>query len=98
MFDDNACAVVRHLNKQAREMSAASQDNAKWRWLRSLLWLIDRLHFSYHIACQDESSSYSVPGVNPYGYPALEGIDSEAAEQVFHVANRWQTVVSLARL
>ena len=44
-------------------------------------------------AAQWNTSRY-VSGVNPHDYPDLLGVDSEAAEQVFHVANRWQTILS----
>ena len=40
------------------------------------------------------SSGWYVPGVDPAGHPSLVGVDTEAAEQIFHIAKRWQTVLS----
>ena len=80
---DNACAVVRTIQKRTR-------NGANWAQLAGLKWVIDRLHFTYHKACQDQSSGWYAPGTNPAEHPELRGIDAEAAEQVFSIANRWQ--------
>ncbi|CAK9069142.1 unnamed protein product [Durusdinium trenchii] len=80
---DNACAVVRMIQKRTR-------NGANWAQLAGLKWVIDRLHFTYHKACQDQSSGWYAPGTNPAEHPELRGIDTEAAEQVFSIANRWQ--------
>ncbi len=78
---DNACAVVRMLRRRRGDA---------WAKLQNLHWVIDRLHFHYHKACQDPSSSWHVPGVDPYAFRELRGVDTEAAEQVFSLASRWQ--------
>ena len=59
-----------------------------------LKWVIDRLHFTYHRGCRNPQSGYYVDGVAPADHPELKGIDTEAAEQTFHIANRWQTILS----
>jgi hypothetical protein len=89
---DNACAVVRHLRRRQRESPPASLDNAAWKWLLSLQWVIDRLHFCYHRSCKDKDSAWFVAGVDAAEHPILDGVDTEAAEQIFSVANRWQVV------
>ena len=53
---DNACAMIRHLNKRQRQCSGAMTTTSIWRWMMSLLWVIDRLHFGYHKACQDKNT------------------------------------------
>ena len=78
---DNACAVVRMLRKRG---------GACWNILKQLKWVIDRLHFKSHTACKDASSSWYVPDVNPNQYHQLQGVDTEAAEQIFSLASRWQ--------
>jgi hypothetical protein len=93
---DNACAVARHLRKRQRSSPPADPEDVAWKWLLALKWVIDRLHFCYHRACRDETSSWYVPGVDPAEHSTLEGVDTEAAEQIFHVANRWQVVLSNA--
>ena len=64
--------------------------------MAQLSLLIDRLHWGYHKGCRDPHSSYYVPDVDPTKYSALVGVDTEAAEQVFHIANRWQLILSNA--
>eukprot|EP00973_Karenia_brevis_P081500 11297556-Karenia_brevis.AAC.1 len=61
-----------------------------------LKWTLDRLHRTYHRSCKDPESPYFVPGVDPDEYAELVGVDTEAAEQIFHIADRWQTVLSNA--
>lgn len=80
---DNACAVARMIRKRAVLCPP-------WHRLRALLWVIDRLHLQYHKARQDPASGWYAAGANPADYPQLAGIDTEAAEQLFSVANRWQ--------
>lgn len=91
---DNACAVVRHLRKQHVKRGKRGQDVCAWAMLLALHWVIDRLHWCYHRACKDPNSGWFVAGVGPKDHPVLRGIDTEAAEQLFHVANRWQIVLS----
>jgi hypothetical protein len=91
---DNACGVVRHLNKQIRERTLSPVVLAAWQVMASLKWVIDRLHWTYHRGCRDSKSGWYVPGVDPAGHPSLLGIDTEGAEQVFHIATRWQAVLS----
>eukprot|EP00959_Pyramimonas_sp_CCMP1952_P448253 9386262-Pyramimonas_sp.AAC.1 len=91
---DNACAVARHLRKRQREGPPSDPDAPGWTWLLGLQWIIDRLHFTYHKSCRDKTSPYFVPGVDADDYPSLKGVDTEAVEQLFHVANRWQVVLS----
>lgn len=93
---DNACAVKRHLRKHQRDSPPGDSDNVTWKWLLALRWVIDRLHLTYHKACRDRSSSWFVEGVDPIEHPVLKGVDTEAAEQIFHVAERWQVVLSNA--
>jgi hypothetical protein len=93
---DNACSVVRHLRKQHSDRVKRDCDASAWAILLALRWIIDRLHWTYHRACEDPASGYFVPGVSPHDYPELVGVDTEAAEQVFHIANRWQIVLSNA--
>ena len=91
---DNACPVARHLRKRLRENPPADPENPAWKWLIALTWVIDRLHFTYHKSCRDINSSWYVAGVDARDYPVLKGVDTEAAEQIFSLANRWQLVTS----
>ena len=91
---DNACGVVRSLNKKLRLHAASPVLAAAWGVVAGLQWVIDRLHWTYHTGCRDASTGWYVPGVDPHAHSALLGVDTEAAEQVFHIANRWQTVLS----
>ena len=91
---DNACALVRHLTKQIATRSMGPDVVAAWQRLVALNYVIDRLRWAYHRACRDPSSSYFVQGVDPASHPALRGVDTEGAEQIFHIANRWQDVLS----
>lgn len=90
MVYDNACAVVRMMEKKLRHKRAPPSLHRAWQCLRQLHWVIDRLHLRYHTGCQDMSSSWFVPNTDPASYSVLRGIDTEAAEQLFHVASRWQ--------
>eukprot|EP00974_Lingulodinium_polyedra_P073858 7153043-Lingulodinium_polyedra.AAC.1 len=72
----------------------SEQAAANWRTLQSLVWAIDRLHFTYHSGCRDAASPWYVPGVDPGSHPELRGVDTEAAEQIFHIASRWQIILS----
>jgi hypothetical protein len=67
-----------------------------WTALLLLRWVIDGLHWTYHRGCRDPTSSWFVDGVDPSGYPELKGVDTEGAEQIFHIANRWQVILSNA--
>ena len=61
----------------------------------ALRWVVDKLHWAKgHTSCKSESSRYYEPSVDPGRYPELVGVDTEAAEQIFHIASRWQTVLS----
>ena len=91
---DNACGLVRSLKKKCKTHADSPLVAAAWGVLTGLLWVIDRLHWTYHTGCRDQSSGWYVPGVDPASHPALIGVDTEAAEQIFHIANRWQTVLS----
>lgn len=91
---DNACGVVRHLRKQLADRTRQSLKVDAWTDLLRISWVVDRLHWHYHRACKDPENSYYVAGVNPHDHAALLGIDTEAAEQIFHVADRWQTLLS----
>ncbi|CAK0887840.1 unnamed protein product, partial [Prorocentrum cordatum] len=91
---DNACAVARHLRKRQRESPPSDPDAPGWTWLLGLQWVVDRLHFTYRKGCRDKTSPYFAPGVDADDYPSLKGVDTEAVEQLFHVANRWQVVLS----
>jgi hypothetical protein len=91
---DNACSMMRHINRQRENRKKRQEDITSWNVLAVLQWIIDRLHWRYHRACKDPLSSYFVPGVSPKEHPELIGVDTEAAEQIFHVANRWQTILS----
>ena len=89
---DNACNIFRHVRKSLQTSRPVCQ--SAWQRLAALQWVLDRLHFTYHRACQDPDSSYFVPEVNPRMYPKLLGVDTEAAEQIFHIAERWQLILS----
>lgn len=91
---DNACGMVRSLKKKCKTHAASPLLASAWGVLAALQWVIDRLHWTYHRGCRDQSSGWYVPGVDPASHPVLIGVDTEAAEQVFHIANRWQTVLS----
>jgi hypothetical protein len=91
---DNACAIVRHLRKQIETRSFVGDTLAAWKRLALLKYVIDRLHWTYHRACRDPSSGWYVRGVDPALHPSLLGVDTEGAEQIFHIANRWQDVLS----
>ena len=91
---DNACAVARHLRKRQRESPPADPAAPAWAWLLQLRWVIDRLHFTYHKSCRDRTSALYVPGVDADEHPCLKGVDTEAAEQLFSVAKRWQIVLT----
>ena len=93
---DNACSMVRHLRKQEgiRQKQGVSAEG--WSIFRAVHWVIDRLHCHYHRCWRDPEGSWYVPNVRPDDHPVLIGVDTEAAEQVFHIANRWQLVLSNA--
>ena len=89
---DNACGAARSLRKRASQATAVPS----WAALNRLKWVIDRLHLRYHTACRQPGSGWHVEGVDPADHPELRGIDTEAAEQVFHIANKWQAVLTLS--
>jgi hypothetical protein len=93
---DNACGAARSARKRVRDLTLAPPVRAAWQRLANLHWVVDRLHLRYHSACRQPSSPWFVSGVDPAAHPDLYGIDTEAAEQVFHVAGRWQLVLSYA--
>ena len=86
---DNACGVVRHLRKQLATTKMTEEVAKGWRLLAALAWVVDRLHWTYHRCWRDPAGSWSVPGVAPSEHSALVGVDAEAAEQVFHITERW---------
>ena len=91
---DFACGVLRHLRAQMRKRQGTPA-HASWEKLLSLKWIVDKLHFGRgHTACKNESSTYYEPSVNPYSHDEIVGVDTEGAEQIFHVASRWQTNLS----
>ena len=91
---DFACGVLRHLLAQMRKRQGTPA-HASWEKLLSLKWIVDKLHFGRgHTACKNESSTYYEPSVNPYSHDEIVGVDTEGAEQIFHVASRWQTNLS----
>jgi hypothetical protein len=91
---DFACGALRHIRTQMDKRRGRPSESS-WRRLLSLNWAVDRLHFGKgHVACKDEASTYYEPCVNPFSHSELLGIDTEAAEQIFHIANRWQTNLS----
>ena len=53
-----------------------------------------QLHFGYHKAWRDRRSKWYLKRVNPYRHKQVNGIDTEAAEHVFSVANRWSAVLN----
>ena len=73
---------------------AAEQASGAWAALMKRIWVVDKLHFWYHTGCRDPGSSYYVEEVDPYKYPEIVGMDTEAAEQIFHIADRWQVILS----
>lgn len=91
---DNACGMVRHLKKVLREKKYATDCGANWERLALLAWVIDRLHFTYHKCWRDPKSPWFVEHVNPDDHQKLLGVDTEGAEQIFHIANRWQLILS----
>lgn len=92
---DNACGAARSIRKRMKECHGIGVHEA-WKQLSSLHWVVDRLHLRYHSACRCPDSAWFVPGVDPADHPTLLGIDTEAAEQVFHIASRWQIMLSYA--
>ena len=93
---DNACGAARSARKRVRDLTLAAPVRAAWQRLANLHWVVDRLHLRYHSACRQPSSPWFVSGADRAAHPDLYGIDTEAAEQVFHVAGRWQLVLSYA--
>ena len=91
---DNACGVVRHVTKQSVARASDAHVLVGWRRLAMLKWVVDRLHWSYHRGCRDPESARFVPGVDPACHLDLVGVDTPGCEQVFHIANRWQSVLS----
>ena len=65
-----------------------------WSRLLRLHWIVDRLHWAYHRAYRDPQHAHYDPDVSPHAHSVLRGVDTEAAEQVFHVASRWQVILS----
>ena len=49
----------------------------------------------YHKSCHERTSALYVPGVDADDHPCLKGVDTEAAEQFFSVAERRQIVLTL---
>ena len=86
--------MVRHLRKQLRDHAMPSHAVEAWQRLRSLHWVIDRLHWTYNRGCRIRDSPWFVDGVAPADHATLDGVDTEAAEQLFHIANRWQSILS----
>ena len=78
--------------KSGKKRRGAS--SVAWTRLLGLQWIVDRLHFCYHKACRNKKSSYYLARVNPYRYKEIHGVNSEAAEQVFALANRWTAVLN----
>jgi hypothetical protein len=93
---DNACSMVRHLRKQESNRKKQGLGAEGWSLFMALHWVIDRLHCHYHRCWRDPAGAWYVPRVRPDDHPILRGVDTEAAEQVFHIANRWQLVLSNA--
>ena len=93
---DNACGAARTVRKRVRDGGLPVAVQQAWQRLAALNWVVDRLHLRYHSACRQPSSPWFVPAVDPAAHPDLHGIDTEAAEQVFHIASRWQIVLSYA--
>eukprot|EP00974_Lingulodinium_polyedra_P113926 11030794-Lingulodinium_polyedra.AAC.1 len=48
---DNACGLVRSLNKKLKMHAGSPVIAAAWGVLAALQWVIDRLHWTYHTAC-----------------------------------------------
>ena len=92
---DNACGAARSIRKRMKACQSTGLREA-WAKLSSLHWVVDRLHVRYHTACRCPGSAWFVSGVDPADHPALLGVDTEAAEQVFHIASRWQMMLSYA--
>ena len=84
---DNACGAMCFVVKQMKMRHPACQ--AAWGAVARLKWACDRLHWHFHRACRDETSSYYNPDVNPYLHDELAGLNSEAAEQMFSICERW---------
>ncbi|CAJ1421344.1 unnamed protein product [Effrenium voratum] len=92
---DFACGVVRHMRTQCRQR-AGKPEETEWRRMAGLRWVIDKLHFQGHKGCRNPTSTWFLPDVNPYAHTVLRGVDTEAAEQVFHIVSRWQDSLSSA--
>ena len=93
---DNACSMVRHIRKQEGTREKQGVSTVAWSLFKAVHWVIDRLHCHYHRCWRDPAGSWYVPLVRPVDHPVLMGVDTEAAEQVFHIADRWQLVLSNA--
>ena len=91
---DNACGIRRHLRRQVADRADESARRSSWQQLLNVNWVVDRLHWTYHRACRDPQHAHYDPGVSPHAHKALMGVDTEAAEQVFHIASRWQVILS----
>ena len=94
MLYDNACGMRRHLRHRAVAAASDILQHSAWQRLLQLRWVVDRLHWCYHRACRNPEHSHYDPDVSPHAHPLLQGIDTEAAEQIFHIANRWQIILS----
>ena len=93
---DNACGAARTVARKLRDPNTSGPQRVAWERLAALHWVVDRLHLRYHSACRDASSGWFVPGVDPADHAVLRGVNTEAAEQVFHIAGRRQLVLSYA--
>ena len=88
---DFACGARRFMRRQAQASHRrATGVQTAWRLLQNLIWVCDRLHYQFH-KCRDSSEPSYLPEVNPHIYEELRGIDSEAAEQIFSIVERWST-------
>jgi len=91
---DNACGMKRFLRNQCRLHKRSS--TAAWAAMQELKFVCDRVHYHGHKACKNPDSTYYEPSVDPYKYPDLVGVDTEAAEQVFNICDRWQHSLTFA--
>ena len=75
---DNACALARY----ARHPMRATRTPAAIQ-LAGLTYVLDSFHVANHTACLDPTSAHYLPEVSRERHAALQGVNSQTAEQFF---------------
>ena len=90
MLYNNACGMRRFIRSHVKAYEDKGKSvPSKWVLLAACAWVIDRLHFKYHKGCRIDAA-WKVENANPYLYPSLHGINTQADAQICSMIDRWQ--------